>query len=374
MLGLDLWSEPFIPAVVGSGGPEHQLGARPTNVELFREGGIDPALYEEEPGIRLTLQLEGGGRDRGSSMEEDAPLSAFTMYRDHDYLDSDTLRAAAAQERPSAFIFNAWHEAWGKHRWFPAEDDDQARDLAVMGGEPAEGIFRVNSEYPADGFWWDSQLRITPAFPAPPHFLEPYAHALAELDALEITRGGLFLDKAHTGEIATFARAYRTLPAVTFEQVGTSNDPVAVRTALVDGQRYVYAVNRDNVEATVELSLGNSPCALTDLVTGESIEGDVARFELGSYELRSFTCTCTDAPTSARVTLPDDARQAVEQDAEAALIALARARESGRSIPGADTIERGIVAAVEEGRFAWLRRALTSYPVLVARQAMDATA
>jgi hypothetical protein len=89
-----------------------------------------------------------------------------------------------------------------------------------MDGKPAEGISRINSIYPLDGFWWDSQLRITPAFPAGVHFLEPYAHAVAELDALRVTRAGLFLDKAHGDELRRFAAAYRALPRKKLERVG----------------------------------------------------------------------------------------------------------------------------------------------------------
>ena len=52
-----------------------------------------------------------------------------------------------------------------------------------MDGRPVEGMFGMNSAYPEDGFWWDSQLRITPGFQAGVHFLEPYAQAVADLDA-----------------------------------------------------------------------------------------------------------------------------------------------------------------------------------------------
>ena len=123
-----------------------------------------------------------------------------------------------------------------------------------MDGRPAEGIFRMNSIYPKDGFWWDSQLRITPAFQGGVHFLEPYAHAVADLDACRITRGGLFLDKAHTEAIQQFARAYRALPRQKFDTVGTSTDPVAVRTLVHDGRRYFYAVNRDYYPVKVDVA------------------------------------------------------------------------------------------------------------------------
>jgi hypothetical protein len=101
--------------------------------------------------------------------------------------------------------------------------------LATIDGRPAEGIIRANAEYPKDGFWWDSQLRITPAFPEGVHFLEPYAQAVADLDTCRITRGGLFLDKAHNEMIRQFARAYRALPRQNFTTVGASTDSVTMR-------------------------------------------------------------------------------------------------------------------------------------------------
>ena len=136
--------------------------------------------------------------------------------------------------------------------------------------------------------------------------------------------------------------------------------------------RNIYAVNRDHVEATVELLLGESACSLTDVVTTEVIEGDVARFRLGPYELRSFTCACSEPPVSVRVSIAEEARLSLNREAEVALRALAHARESGRAIPGASAIERDIITALADGRSAWLRRAITSYPVLAALEALGA--
>jgi hypothetical protein len=75
-------------------------------------------------------------------------------------------------------------------------------------------------------------------FQAGVHFLEPYAQAVADLDACRITRGGLFLDKAHSQQLQQFARAYRALPRRRFTTVGSSTDPVAVRTLVRDNRRY----------------------------------------------------------------------------------------------------------------------------------------
>ncbi|MEW6755518.1 MAG: hypothetical protein AB1505_31750, partial [Candidatus Latescibacterota bacterium] len=276
-LVLTLWDETTVPQLLGWATAAHQLGARPGLAELYREGGIDVDLYRDEPGVEVDLGM-GNTRDRGghppdSTSGVDAALASTTMYRDHDFLDRATLAALAAQRCPGAFIFNCWVEAWGVHRWFPCgADDEQARALAVMDGEPAEGIFRINSEYPPDGFWWGSQLRITPAFPAGDHFMEPYAHALAELDACRITRGGLFLDKAHGEAIGRFAAAFRALPRRRFATVGASTDPVAVRQLACEGKRFVYLVNREYYPVEVEIELAGEPGKVVDLATGAAAE------------------------------------------------------------------------------------------------------
>jgi len=201
----------------------------------WREPGIDVTLFKDEPGIELDLEFDGGNRDRMGWVTETAeqPIENFTVIRDHDLLDEETLASFAELPTSGAYIFNAWHEAWGEHKWFRCDPDDaQAKELAFVFGKPAEGIFRLNSIYPQDGFWWNSQLRITPAFPAGPHFMEHYAHAVAELDALRITRGGLFMDKAHTEEIAKFAKVRAAGRYI----AGLDRMEQRIRAAMADGR------------------------------------------------------------------------------------------------------------------------------------------
>lgn len=69
--------------------------------------------------------------------------------------------------------------------------------------------------------------------------MEQYAHSVAELDALRITRGGLFMDKCHTDELRRFALAYRALPRKKFETVSQktafiNNDLIERKLALGD--------------------------------------------------------------------------------------------------------------------------------------------
>ncbi len=371
---LTLWDETTIPQLRGWASAATQLHARPSTAEIYREGGLDFRLYANEPGIELDLGC-GNPRDRGGHPPHSAdgintPIESACMYRDHDFLDAETLGAISAQARPGAFIFNCWVESWGEHKWFAADADDaQAKDLAVMDGKPAEGIFRINSLYPPDGFWWDSQLRITPAFPGGVHFLEPYAHAVAELDALRITRGGLFLDKAHSEELRRFAAAYRALPRKKFETVGGTTDPVAVRTLVHDGKRYFYLVNRDYYPVRVELSFERSPGKLQDLATGENLRAS-RRWELtlGPYELRSFAVARDIGITGFTPKPPAAIAAALLADGQKALRDLDAARAAGRLIPGMDEMRRDIERAIAAQRLAWLRRALTSYTVRKCRE------
>jgi hypothetical protein len=366
-LTLTFWNEMTLPALLGPIGASHQLHARAANAGVYREGGLDLELLVDEPGLCVDLQLEPA-RDRGlwGAGGGQTPLEMATMYRDFDFLDAPTLTAMRGQTRPGVFIFNSWVEAWGEHRWFACDPDDPVAPQVAAAYQseigPDGGVFRMNSEYPPDGFWWDSQLRITPAFPGGDHFLEHYAHAVAELDALRITRGGLFLDTAHTEQIQRFARAFRTLPAVPFEAVGHSTDPVAVRTAVADGRRYLYLANREYypIEVSVQVSAPAAPA--TDLATGERVLlGGSTAPTLAPYELRSFALDAGVEVTGFAVSVPADIEAALRREAAETRAALVAALNTGCEVPGVAALASDMQAALAEGRLAWLRRALSCY-------------
>lgn len=362
-LTLTLWSEPYVPAILGSGGVQHQLYARPSMYELWQEAGLDIRLFGNDSNIEFDLQTEGGQRDRTASLVENAPLEAFCMFRDHDYLDGRSLDAVDSMPNHGVFIFNAWHEAWGNHKWFRTDSDDTlVGKCAYTYGKKAEGIFRMNSEYPADGFWWDSQLRITPAFQPGDHFMEQYAHAVAELDACRITRGGLFLDKAHNEQIRAFALAYCALPAQKFETVSDSTDPVALRTLVYKNKRYFYLQNRDYYPVDVDITFDSSAGQVTDLATGESIKGgDNRRIALQPYQLRSFAMDAGVNIIGFVVWPPVDIATQIMKRAENVLQSLETVSRSGCFISGNDRFADEMREAIKAKRLAWLRRACTSY-------------
>ena len=358
-----LWDETVVTNTMGRDMPQLQLYARDSMLQLYRDAGIDIDLYRDEPGLEVDRGT-AESRDRGGHGNDSAsaPLATQTMYRDFAYLDQPAIEACSKLDRPGAFIFNCWVEAWGDMRWYrPANDDPNAAAVAVMDGRPAEGLFGMNSAYPEDGFWWDSQLRITPAFQAGVHFLD-LAQAVADLDACRITRGGLFLDKAHSQQLQQFARAYRALPRRKFITVGPSTDPVAVRTVVWDNRRYIYAVNRDYYPVNVQMVFNSTPTDAEDLAIGKKLTpDDLASFVLGPYELRSFSVGSEIEVAQFDAAPPQPIVTRLRTEAEQTLTAIAKARAGGTPVPGMDEIERGIRAALAAGWLAWLRRALASY-------------
>ena len=108
----------------------------------------------------------------------------------------------------------------------PGGGDPNVAALAVMDGKPAEGIFRHElglSRRTASG--GTASCGSRPAFRRACISWNPTPQALAELDACRITRGGLFLDKAHSEQLQQFARAYRALPREKFTTVGDEHRP-----------------------------------------------------------------------------------------------------------------------------------------------------
>lgn len=371
-----LWSETLILGVYGAVSEPHQLYARPATHVLFREAGIDPALYGDVPGLVVDVE-QGNPRDRGGhpphpSSGINTPPESSSMYRDFDFLDSESLDVYAGHARPGVFIFNCWVEAWGRHVWaLPKPDDPNLPAVRLMDGVPADGVFLINSEYPEDAFWWNSQSRITPPFPGGVHFLEPYAHALAELDACRITRGGLFLDKAHSAALRQFAAAYRALPNVKFEAVGAASDPVAVRTLVHDGVRYIYAVNRDYYPVALELLFDGSVDAIHDLAANTPIAaGQSWPTTLGPYELRVLSIPKEYGVKGFSTRVPPEIAADLAARAAVAFQSFEQLRAQGNHIPGMDLLEVRIREALAEGRYAWLRRALSGYIVRKAGEAI----
>lgn len=308
-----------------------------------REAGIDATSIRQEPGIAIVTGLNG--------------LGACVV--------SPTANSDACE---TVNIFNTWIERWGKHRWWACDPKDaQARELSVVFGKPTQGICRMGSDYPKDGFWWpDAQLRITPAFSGGVHFMRHYAHAMARFDSLAISRGGLTLDRGHTDLVRPFARAYRALPAKKFETVGASTDPVTVRTLVDGGRRYVYLVNQEYYPVQVVVRVANPRGKIVNLST--SVQTDTAetwQLTLGPYELQSFALSPEVSVAGFTASPPPGIAAQLTHDAQAVLDRIRTRQSAGDKLPpDTNGLANGIQAALKQGHLAALRQLIESVTVV----------
>ncbi len=364
-VNVTLWQETFMPQTLGGPSPATQLFARDYAKNLYAEAGIDIDLFADENCIEVGMEM-GNSRDRGGhgadpNIGSEAPLYQRTPYRDQDYLDAVTLRSLESVKDASTFLFDCWVEVWGDHRWCNIEGDPRFKQTSTG------GTFLMKTIREDDGYWWKPGLMITPHFFLGDHYLEPFAHAVAEFDAMRIARGGLFLDRAHGDLMRKFSAGFSVLPKVPFETVGTSTDPVAVRQKVVDGKLYFYAVNREYYPVEVNIQLSGVG-KVKDLISGEVIDSSELKLMLGAYEIRSFSSDDSIVITECSAIAPNNISSALVSEAEAALNSIAEVRELGNDVPGMDEIAVGLQDAIATKRYAWIRRAVGGYVVNKCRE------
>jgi hypothetical protein len=116
--------------------------------------------------------------------------------------------------------------------------------------------------------------RVSTLNPAHIHSLEQYVLPLANFDALEIVKGGYVLGTLGMEDyLVEFAREFRRLPAVRFDDVPGLEDPVRVRQRVHGGQAWFYVLNTLPARASATLQLRGEPTLAVPL---------------GPYELRVF--------------------------------------------------------------------------------------
>jgi Concanavalin A-like lectin/glucanases superfamily len=133
--------------------------------------------------------------------------------------------------------------------------------------------------------------------------LEKYVAALNNVDAVSITKGGFAIGTLGIEDwIGRFAKAYRTLPAVKFDNTKKLEDPVRVRQKVVDGRNYFYILNRLPVEVKFTLKLSENTL-VKDLVNGTDTR--LEEIILKPYGLRTFSAPVGVKVVSGTSTVPD---------------------------------------------------------------------
>ena len=241
--------------------------------ELLREAGFDAALLIDEPGIEIDMTTEGAAGLHGKDTASIPPASV-----------------TPATHAPTGIcVADNWVESWGTNKMFPCEaNDPNVEQLGRIDGQRV-GVYRFTCEYPPDGFWYEDQWRISTPFPSGEHYLAPLARALADTDALRLTRGGLYPDTAHAAAQRRFALAFQALPRIKFDTVGDATGQVVVRTGKASGLTYLYAVNREATPGSVCLAAAGGNLRVRNLVGGDQVcPGKRWTIALAPCELQSF--------------------------------------------------------------------------------------
>ena len=127
--------------------------------------------------------------------------------------------------------------------------------------------------------------RVSTINPGGANAMQAIVGPLKHGDILGISKGGFLIGTYGMEDyLAPFAQAFRSLPAVVFDDVGSVGN-VVVRQKDFDGKSWFYVANTGAKPATVALS---APAGTADLVSGAPLGGKTS-LALKPYEFRSFS-------------------------------------------------------------------------------------
>jgi hypothetical protein len=226
--------------------------------EIFGEAGLDPNLYAQDSNIVVSYTM--------------VPAD-FRFYRSNEPRNPipESNRTAYIAPEVTAPLRSLPNGAWANFHDRYFEDS-----IGHTSPIPGLGVTEVG---------W----RVSTLNPNSFHSLEYYVLAANNFDALDITKGGYVIGTLGTEQwVGGFARAFRALPAVRFDDVGGLEDPVRVRQAVVDGKAYFYILNCVPVAVDVSVELA-SRAQVMDLVLERPVGGSgCLQVRLQPYELRSY--------------------------------------------------------------------------------------
>ncbi len=355
-LTITVWNETSAWRYFDDIDEDAQFGARGSNYDVYKLGGLDMALFKDDDGIEFSVEMNHHRDATGWEVDGiDLPLERSQMFTDHAFLDEKTRDVLKSNKAPTSFIFNCWSEAWGNYALAPCDDNDP--NLEAIYNLPdykADSVVMQNSEYDDDPpesrkFFFDSQLRITALFPAEPYFGEWYANELAAQDSLSITAGGLYLDKSHVDLQRKFASEYCILPRCKFNTLKGTSDPVTVRWLQKDGKTYIYAVNREPYDIPVSIKTADGK--------------EIAAKTLEAFELKTWIFDECITPDSYSVDISKETIEKYELCCNETLAIVEAALAKGITVPAAEELVESIKTALGEKRFAFVRHALSSYPI-----------
>ncbi|MFP4056546.1 MAG: LamG-like jellyroll fold domain-containing protein [Candidatus Brocadiia bacterium] len=356
--------------------PTALLSSRRSLAQFYREAGLDTSLFADAENVvvrkvifpvdpRYLLYEHGEG----------GPLPHRSLAGDVAYLSEASAPFRAGRQAAAALVYRRFTSAIGRLKPMPR-------------------------------FWWSApSFRASHPAPTGRYFLEPYAHAVAELDALSVAAGGnSVVTLGRDDAVQRFARAYRALPRRHFRDVPGMSDPVCARQLRDGDAHYVYLVNRLSFPVDAYLAFGGDAAELRDLATGgrtslplvkgrelpaalpdgfvsehelpedpgplpgegqtQKVTGSLLVLRLEPYELRSYRVLTRGAEiVYGAGTIPDEQRLRLAQRIESARNLVA-ASQAGDEVLGRARATLALVdRAWAKREYARVIRLLESYPL-----------
>ena len=359
------WKEPLKRTMFGRFNSSMQYPVFISEKEFLREGGIDVSLFAHDEGISFSTE-QNHHRDRGYSTEGvELKCEESHFFHDLNYMDRSLRGDLALLDGCGAFIFDSWTEGWGDHVKKEFNKHNPYIDEALSKFKFGDVIFYEETlRLEPDGYWYDSQRQITACYPTGRNYLEPFAHALAELDALYMLRGGLYLDKAHVAQISEYIRTYTKLPAEKFNTVKGTGDPVVVREKTVCGKHYVYAVNREPYDLTLRLGFERS-AEFKTLDGGDAVGNEL---RIPAFGLVAIVCKGENKVTSCDVIISAKHLSSIQALYSEQMLCFAAAEKCDQRIAGLTEVKAELISAYNEKRYAKLRHITKSYVAAKARE------
>ncbi len=357
---LNFWNEMVKPCLIGIHAGT-QLYARSSDYQFLREAGIDIKLLGQIEGVEICIENNHQRDITCLFGEGDIPLERGFMFRDHDFMDDERNENHKSCLNPSAFIFNCWHESWGKVNITVDFNESELPNYVTSYDDNSkpEVMYENRSDKHNDQFWYDWQIVIVSAFPPNPYYLEYYAHSLADIDAINISAGGLYVDTTHTEEILAFAKEYRNLPAVKFDDLNCVGDPITVRYKYYNNKLYIYAVNKSPVQASVRIELDKF-AEITRPANNAQMQSKSICADLDAFELRVYTLDKEVNILSCTMESRDEKAQLLINAGNQALKLL---QESKQDIKGTQETASKLKKALELNKYGEIYHILTGYIV-----------
>jgi hypothetical protein len=299
--------------------------------DLSLEAGIDPSLLGKIDGVVLINSCYSYGR-RAFTYQG---FMADTKARDN-LLNPSVLKSLKTPEGESSLLFGSGYF--------------EATEVVVT--PEALGFPKGTKRT------WVSGVVNPPGR----YYLERYAIALAQTDALFLGDGGNTYTLGQP-ELREFMLEYRSLPSVLFKSRPDAADPVAVRELQRKDDFLFYAVNSERYPVKTNISLKVNG-TLRRLATGEEVplkDGSLS-LELQPYQLIAFQAPAGTAITKVATTIPVEEKKLVESMVSA-LQGIGKDVDSGKvtlDADGKNLLKKSIEEAtlcLKEGRY-WRARTL----------------